>query len=71
MWIIVFANAVLQTKTIILLCTKIISLAEIIKNKITLKKYTTLLTLKFSPVLFTNKKSDFLQCTLACHLTAK
>ena len=69
MWIILFTNVILlfrnvilQTKTIILLSTKIISLAKIIQNKITLKSTLHSLTFNFAPVLFTNRKSDFLQC---------
>ena len=53
----------LQTKTIILLSTKIISLAKIAQNKITIKSTLHSLTFNFAPVLFTNRKSDFLQCT--------
>ena len=71
MWIILFTNVILlfrnvilQTKTIILLSTKIISLAKIIQNKITLKSTLHSLTFNFAPVLFTNRKSDFLQCIL-------
>ena len=68
MWIILFTNVILlfrnvilQTKTIILLSTKIISLAKIIQNKITLKSTLHSLTFNFATVLFTNRKSDFLQ----------
>ena len=59
MSILPFTNVILQTKAIILLSTKIISLAEILENKITLKSTLSLLTLNFTPVLFTNQKSDF------------
>ena len=70
MWIILFTNVILlfrnvilQTKTIILLSTKIISLAKIIQNKISLKSTLHSLTFNFATVLFTNRKSDFLQCS--------
>ena len=62
MWIILFRNVILQTKTIILLSTKIISLAKIIQNEITVKSTLHFITFYFAPVLFTNRKSDFLQC---------
>ena len=54
-----FKNVTLQIQTIIPISTEIISLAEFLENKITPKKYTTLLTFNFAPVLFTNRKSDF------------
>ena len=63
MRIILFRNVILQTKTIILLSTKIISLAKIIQNEITLKSTLHFITFYFAPVLFTNRKSDFLQCS--------
>ena len=53
---------VIQTKTIILHSIKIISLAKIIQNEITLKSTLHFITFYFAHVLFTNRKSDFLQC---------